>query len=348
MKVAISLPRLYKNHKFRGIGVYTDNLIKHLQERRDKDLLIFVVDDGNFPKDTDVIHYPYFEFFWQTLPFYKNKPVVVTIHDVIPLIFPEEFPKGIKGFIRLQMQKLSLRGAKAVITDSKNSKKDIIDYLGVSEDKIYPIYLSSSIANKKIPRNKLLSFRKKYQLPTQFILYVGDVNWNKNLISLIKVCEKNKLNLVIVGKQAADKDFDPEHPENKTLLRLQQIARENKKIQLLGFVSNEDLAAIYKLATVYCQPSYYEGFGLPVLEAMNLGCPVVCSNATSLKEVGGEAVVYFNPYNLQDMEKNIIKVIGDTKIREKLIKRGKVQADKFSWDKTATATLDIYKKVLKF
>ncbi len=340
MRVAIDVSPLETGHQFRGVGFYTKRLVKALKEfDRENE---YILSTGRQPPATsDLVHYPYFDLFFLTLPMKKIAPTVVTIHDVIPLIFPEKYPKGIKGWLKFQIQKFSLKGAKAVITDSQNSKKDIIKYLGFPKEKSYVIPLAAGEEFKPLAKT-----RRKYSLPERFVLYVGDINWNKNIPGLVRACEKAKIPLVIVGKQAVSQDYDRAHPENQDLVWLQKKIEENPLLTALGFVSTQDLVAIYNLASVYCQPSFYEGFCLPVLEAMACGTPVVCSQTSSLPEVVGEAAVLVDPSNADDVYRGIKRLIEDEKLSDSLRQKGLQQARRFSWQKTARETINVYKKVL--
>lgn len=344
MKIAIDISPLKSAHRFRGVGSYTKRLIETLQLIKVPNFSVKLIEQGKIPNDCDIVHYPYFDLFFLTLPLRKSKPTVVTIHDVTPLVFPEHFPPGIKGKIKLQIQKFSLKGVKAVITDSKNSKKDIANWLAYPKEKIYVIPLAPGKEFRLITNHQsLIVTKQKHQLPDTFVLYVGDVNWNKNIPGLVKACEKIKVPLVIAGKQAVEKNIDRRHPENKDLVWLQNHCQS--PITLLGFVPGGDLVAIYNLATVYCQPSFYEGFGLPVLEAMACGCPVVAANTSSLPEICGKAAVMVNPYDINDIANGLEKVIRETKIRNTLKEKGLVWVKNFNWEKAANQTIKVYQNV---
>ena len=344
MKVAIDVSPLKTAHRFRGIGAYTQNLITALQSIKLADFEVILIEKEPIPKDCDLIHYPFFDLFFATLPLIRKKKTVVTIHDTIPLVFPKHYPPGIKGRLRLETQKTSLRTVDAVITDSQNSKKDLFKYLNYLKEKIYVIPLAPGKEFRPITnRQSLVATKQKYQLPDTFVLYVGDVNWNKNIPGLVKACEKIKVPLVIVGKQAVEKNIDRRHPENKDLVWLQDYCQS--PVTLLGFVSTEDLVAIYNLATVYCQPSFYEGFGLPVLEAMACGCPVVAANTSSLPEICGKAAVMVNPYDINDIANGLEKVMRETKIRNTLKEKGLAWVKNFSWEKAANQTIKVYQNV---
>lgn len=347
MKIAIDTSPLKSSHQFRGIGVYTKYLIEALKKYDKKNKYTFIkqpqkIKDQQF----DIIHYPYFDLFWLTLPLEKPKPTVVTVHDLTPLIFPDKFPKGLKGRVKYQIQKHSLRGAKAIITDSQNSKKDIIRLVDFPEEKIDVVYLAPGKEFKK-PEDGDLIFKakRKYNLPERFVLYVGDVNYNKNVLGLIKACKKTRTQMVIVSKQVAREEFESSHKEDQSLVLLIKLYGKDPDIIRIGFVPTEDLVAIYNLATVYCQPSFYEGFGLPVLEAMACGTPVVAANASSLPEVCGNAAVMVDPGKVDKIAEGIKKVIDDKMLRKRLTKRGLIQAKKFSWEKTAKETTKVYQKV---
>lgn len=354
MKVAIDVSPLKTAHQFRGIGAYTKHLVKALQTVKRADFEAVLVEEREILKDCDLIHYPYFDLFFMTLPLMRKKKTVVTIHDTTPLVFPEHYPPGIKGKLKFGAQKLALRTVSGVITDSKNSKKDIVKYLDYPKEKIHIIYLAAADIFKPITDHRsLVTVKQKYHLPNRFVLYVGDVNYNKNILGLVKACKSIKVPLVIVGKQAAQKEFDRTHPENQDLVWLQEKAKEKLPITdhrslvtLLGFVPDKDLVALYNLATVYCQPSFYEGFGLPVLEAMACGTPVVTSKKASLPEIAGKAAVFIDPYDINDITNGLIVAIDDGDLREDLIARGLKQAKKFSWEKVANETYKVYQEII--
>ncbi len=354
VKIAFDSSPLTSGHAVRGIGAYTKNLVWWLEQeakRAGRDWKIDFVDLTNHQSlitNYDLIHYPYFDLFSPTLPIKKITKTVVTIHDVIPLVFPQHYPPGLRGKVKFLIQKFSLRSVDAVITDSKNSQKDIIEYLGYPENKIHVIYLAPAAIFKPITDHQsLVTVGKKYNLPEKFVLYVGDVNWNKNVLGLAQACKKIGVPLVIVGKQAAQTNFDTGHIENRPLVQLIKQYGKDHDILRLGFVDEGDLVKIYNLATVYCQPSFYEGFGLPVLEAMVCGCPVVAANTSSLPEICGEAAVMVDPDDYNDIAKGLDKVISDKGIRDMLIRKGLIQVKKFSWEKVAQETFKVYEKVVK-
>ena len=349
MKIAIDLSPLssghFLQHRVRGTGFYLTNLKESLVKYFPKNEYIYFNRGESLPKDVDVIHYPYFEPFFITLPFGINKKSVVTVHDLTPFVFPNNFPSGIKGKIRWQVQKKSLKKAGAIITDSNSSKKDIESFAGIDPSKIHVVYLAAAEHFKPQSESRKQEIVKKFNLPTRFVLYVGDATWNKNLPRLIEAINKTEIPLIIVGQAFANKDFDHSNPWNSDLQKAQELVGQNKNIKILGFVSNGDLAALYSVATLFVMPSLYEGFGLPILEAMASGCPVITSKNGSLKEVGGDGVYHIDPENLDSIEKGIEKVWNDTNLQKELSRKGLGQAKKFTWEKTATQTLKVYEEV---
>lgn len=371
MRIAIDAGPLTSGHAVRGIGVHTRELINELKAQS----LKLEIDAFDFSSQSlklktqsfDIIHYPYFHPYFITLPFQKpkNSKVVVTIHDLIYLIYPNHYPPGFKGKFKFIIQKFLLRNVDAIITISETSKKDICRFLGVHPDKVHVVYLAPrKIFQPIADGRKLIAVQKRYSLPKSFVLYVGDINYNKNIPALIHSCKTSKIPLVIVGKQAQEIEeqgvslktlegprdwvrflFNLPHPELSHYKELLGEFRHNKNIIRLGFVPDGDLVAIYNLATVYCQPSFYEGFGLPILEAMSCGLPVIASKTQALVEIGKDACYFVDPKDQQSIAKVLEKISNDENIRNKMIKKGFDVIKNFSWKKTARETAEIYKKM---
>jgi len=341
--VGLDVSPLHSGHKVRGIGFYTQRLLKELRKISGLTVKELRSKEEIRRADYDALHIPYFQPYFFTLPFKRTKPLVVTIHDLIPVKYPGHYPPGVKGWWRWQIQKLLLRRADFIVTDSFASKYDIAELAGYPQDRIYVAYLAAGEEFRLIENQRVKSIvREKYDLPEKFVLYVGDVNWNKNIPGLVKACKKAEVPLVIIGKQAANRNFDRTHPENKDLVWLQKYAGMNPKtVRLLGFVPTTDLATIYNLAAAYCQPSFDEGFGLPLLEAMASGCPVVAANRGSLPEVAGEAAILAEP-GAREIARALKKVLADASLRRRLVQAGLRRAKEFSWEKTAQQTTRIY------
>ena len=341
MKVIISHRPLHSGSKTRGVGVYTRELIEAFHKYFPEDKLIPSSRDY-YHDDADLIHFPFFDPFFVTLPSKFKKPTIVTIHDLTPLKFPEHFPIGVRGKIKFFIQKMRVRRAAHILTDSEASKADIVSLLGIPQNRITVVQLAHN--TEKVPTVMARRIANKYKLPSKYLLYVGDINWNKNVIGLIKAFNNLNipdLHLVLVGKVFGDKPNIPEWKEIETV-----ISNSNKKdfIHLIGYAPTHHLPVFYGNATLYVQPSWYEGFGLPLLEAMTYGCPIASSNRGSLPEVGGDAVAYFDP------DKNMVEVIFDllsnTRRRNSLVQKGLERVKLFSWAKTAAETRVIYKQVI--
>ena len=367
MKVAIDSGPLKTGHKVRGIGVHTRELVKSLQiETKGSDVEINSVDFTKADLNKyDIVHYQHFHPFFLSIP--TNKPkakTVITIHDLIPLIFPKHYPPGIQGKLTMWRQKSLLNNIDAVITISKTSKKDICNLLDIDPKKVFVVNLAPrSIFRKLHARDWDGDTRKKYKLPKKFVLYVGDINYNKNIPALLEGCQKARIPLVIVGKQAKEIEemgldlpsvegprdwvrfvFDIPHPE---LSHYKNILNKvgNGGVIRTGFVSDKDLVRIYNQATIYCQPSFYEGFGFPVLEAMACGVPVIASKTQALKEVAEDAAFFFSPKSSTELSNKIKQLLGSKKTREDLVRKGNKRVKKFTWEKTAKETLDVYENI---
>lgn len=343
VRVLLDTHQLQTLSGFRGIGVYTDLLFKHL--KMIPGLEVMLQDDG---KPFDVIHYPYFDFFFHTLPIKKRAKTVVTIHDTIPLIFPDHYKPGIRGSLRCIQQKLSLLSVSAVLADSDASARDIEKYLGVSPKKVYTTLLAGNPLTQKQPMYVCNRVRLKYNLPDRYVLYVGDMNYNKNLPKFIQAFSllPKPYHLVMVGRSLTNTSI----PEGRALHATMQSSGAEQRIHILTGVPKdpvEDLAAIFTMAAVYIQPSLYEGFGLSVLDALQCGTPVVASNTSSLPEIGGDCALYINPHDEKDIALGMVKALRlSTKERVMLFERAEKHLEKFSWEKTAQQTYEVYKKVL--
>ena len=351
MKIAIDMSPLksghFLQHRVRGTGFYLENLKKSLQEYYPANEYSFFHRSDVLNKNIDLIHYPYFEPFFLTLPVFPKNKRIVTVHDLTPLVFTEHFKVGLKGRVKWQIQKQALKNTDAIITDSISSKKDIIKFTGIKDSKINVVYLAAGEQFKKIQNSefRIQNLRKKYNLPEKFVLYVGDVTWNKNLPRLIDAVEKINVPLVMVGKALTDKTVDLNNPWNKNLGIVRNKIKANKKITSLGFVSDEELVLLYNAATLFVMPSLYEGFGLPILEAMSCGCPVVTSKEGSIPEIAGEAAMNVNAYGVESIAKGIREVFNDKNLQIVLSEKGVQQSKKFSWKKTAEETMSVYKKL---
>jgi glycosyltransferase involved in cell wall biosynthesis len=358
-KFAIDIGPITSGHAIRGVGFYTKNLIEALGSN------VGQVDANKADlSQYSLIHITHFNPFVDTFPKTLNIPYVVTIHDLIPLIYPKHYPPGLRGKLKLMFQRSKAKKASAILTDSEASKKDIIRFLDIDPEKVHVVYLAPQGNLKTVSPEKAKEIKKKYDLPDDFVLYIGDVNYNKNIPNLVRACKLAGLPLVIVGKQAGEVELLGEdltmingpmdwlryivgrpHPELAHYKNIFSAFKKNNNVKRLGFLSVEELSAVGQMASVYCQPSLYEGFGLPVLEAFSMKIPVVASRTQALVEVGGDACLYVDPKDYKDMAEGIKKVFNDKKLQKELIEKGAKRLKNFSWNKTAKETFDVYKMV---
>lgn len=348
MKIAIDISPLSSGHKVRGTGFYIANLKRSLLKYHSDIEYNFFTEYRDVKEDTDIVHFPYFDPFFLTLPFQKKHKTVVTVHDLTPIIYPKHFPAGIKGKLFWNIQKHNLLKSDAIITDSIVSKKDIMDILKIDDNKISHIYLAPGEEFHRIENyaSSIKEIKEKYSLPDRFVLYVGDATWNKNIPTLVKAIKEINLTLVMVGKAIAQTDIDPANAWNKDLIEVQRMTKDDKRFIKLGFVPTDDLVKLYNAATVFVFPSIYEGFGLPVVEAMQSGCPVVLSKTGCMKEIGGSSVYYVDPMDTDSIANGIGEVFYSNALAEKLSRRGQEQARRFSWSKTAEETVKVYREVI--
>ena len=345
IKIAIDNRSLKSGDSVRGIGFHSKHLIEGFKKNKEIDFELVDAQNSNLSR-YDLVHFQKFKPYKLSFPIKKQIKSVITIHDLIPLIYSKAYPPGIKGKMIFELQKLLIRQMDAIITISETSKKDICRFLGVSPLKVHVIYLAAGKEFKRLSSGEWMSkIRKKYALAEKFVLYVGDVNYNKNISTLAEACKIAKIHLVIVGKQAIETKFDLKHVENRSFVRFLEKYGKDKEIKRIGYVKEEDLVKIYNLATLYCQPSYYEGFGLPILEAFSTGTPVVAAKNNCHVEIGGNAVLLADSKSAQDLGKKITMVLEDSLLKESLVKNGYSRAKYFSWEKTVKQTLRVYKKV---
>jgi len=232
--------------------------------------------------------------------------------------------------------------ADQIIAISNSTKQDLIRYFQVPEEKITVTHLAADECFQPLPFDKVQVFREKYGLDFPFILYVGTLEPRKNLPTLIKAfyyLKKKNIHhkLVIAGGKGWKYD-----PIFQTISDLNLI----KDIHFTGYVPKEDLPLLYNAADAFVYPSLYEGFGLPPLEAMACGCPVITSNTSSLPEVVGDAGIMINPCDYDKLAEAIDNIISDTDLKIQFSKMGQVRAAQFSWNKCAEETLKIYNDLI--
>lgn len=333
-------------HKVRGVGAYINMLITNLP-KYDKKNEYFFVENKIFSSDIDLIHFPYFDPFFITLPGKLPTKSIVTVHDLMPLVFPEHFPAGIRGRIKWLIQKSRLKKADLIITDSDCSRRDVVDIVKIPENKARTVHLAANPKFVRLKAEDLRDARRKFSLPESFLLYVGDATWNKNLPRLIEAVKKTKFKLVMVGKVWETAEKISSNPWDDDLRKVFKVIENDSQFIRLGFVSDEGLVALYNMATAAVMPSIYEGFGLPILEAMSCGCPVITTREGSLPEVAGDAVLYVDYKSEESIKGGIERVFSETQFRKELLNKGLIQAKKFSMEKMMKNLVHAYEEIYR-
>ncbi len=355
----------------KGLGRYTQKLVEHLEEidsenkyfvfLRRENFQEYVPSNPNFKKvladygwysfaeqlffpkllysyKLDLMHFPHFN-----VPILYFRKFVITIHDLILLHFPTKRASTLSPFlywVKFCAYKLVIYSAiirsQRIIAVSKFTKQDILSRYSVGENKIAVTYEACEKSSKESLQSRQ-QILKKYDIIKPYLLYVGNAYPHKNLERLISAFSEvhgklQDLNLVLVGK------------EDYFYLRLKEEVKKNKIKGVIfpGFVDDCDLGAVYQQALLYIFPSLYEGFGLPPLEAMERGVAVICSNSTCLPEILGDGAFFVDTKKELEISEAILKITSDESLRETLISKGYRQVEKYSWEKMARETLEIY------
>jgi glycosyltransferase involved in cell wall biosynthesis len=367
MRVAIDARKL---HDF-GIGTYTRNLLRHLA-RIDRDneyvLLCHQPDLGigaqlgtNFRtvlepspnysireqlhvpwllhrERPDVFHAPHY-----VMPPAVRCRSIVTIHDCIHLMFPQYLPnRAASVYARAAMWAATHRSHR-VLTVSEASKRDILHFFDIPPEKIVVVHNAIDERFGVAPSEEATAqVRERYQLDHRFVLYVGNIKPHKNLVRVVEAFDRlrkrgfDDLTLLIIGDEIS---------KLPALRRAVHSHKLHKHVRFLGYLPDETLAILYRLAAVFVFPSLYEGFGLPPLEAMACGAPVVTSNVSSLPEVTGDAAVLVDPYDVESIADGIARVLSDPALREDMRVKGMARAREFSWERSVARTREIYREV---
>ena len=279
------------------------------------------------------------------MPYRIPCPALLTIYDTISLTYPETVSFRARTLFRLTTM-LALRASVGIITISDATRRDLETHFTVDPKRVTTIYLGVDEAFRPRPKQEQENVRVSFRQPGDFLLYFGSNKPHKNLVRLVDAyallaaqCSRENAmlpSLLIAGA------WDDQYPEAK-----QQVAhhRLGDRIRFLGPIDDADLPALYSAAMAFVFPSLYEGFGLPVLEAMACGVPVACSAASSLPEVAGDAAFYFDPKDVGSIALALRALIGDSALRANLSQRGLQRASEFTWRSTASKTLDLYRSV---
>lgn len=307
---------LFPNKQFRG----KQRLFNYLN----KSYTILKLKQQKF----DIFHPTYYDPYF--LKYLGNKPFVLTVYDMIHEKFSEMFHRRDKIS---QYKRLLVEKATKIITISQSTKKDLIELFGMYESKIEVVYLGNSMFPKS-------NINLGFEIPKKYLLFVGSrggyKNFDRFICSVAELLKQDKeLFVVCVGGGK----FSSSEMQFFTKLGIsKQVLQYN--------LDDDSLAYLYKNALAFIFPSLYEGFGIPVLESFACGCPLICSNVSSLPEIAENSAFYFDPYNEESIKKAIIKVLEDSSLREGLINKGYEQLKKFSWRKTAEKTKKIYESLI--
>jgi glycosyltransferase involved in cell wall biosynthesis len=362
---------LYKT----GIGKYTENLARYLEKLdsnvnlylySNRDIIIKKENNVETACARDLIgKYNSSLWFQFSLPFYLNDqsgnkidlfhgtmamlplavrmPTVVTIYDLVLEKFPETMYW--KNWLSLKtLMRISARKASKIIAISENTKKDIIDYFGIDEEKIRVIYLGVDSQFSPQPDPNEADALEKYNLTDGYILSVGTLEPRKNFHRLINAYKmvassgQKTPKLVIIGGHGWG---------NEELGKVVRESGLDERVILAGYVPDEDIPVLYRNASVFVYPSLYEGFGLPPLEAMACGTPVITSNLSSIPEVVGDAAILIDPYNTAEIAQAIASVLKNEGLRDSLRTSGLVRSKLFNWEKTARETHSLYLEVIE-
>ncbi len=350
-----------------GVKSYLESLLTALLkiDEENEYYVFYIKKDelGSFPKANEIVLQSSNKLFWDyfllplaikryridvtlfpkyIIPFFVNCKKILVIHDLGFYLPFKIYPLHDIIYIRL-MLKSSIKRTDHIIAVSRNTKKDIVKFIGVDETDVSVTYLASNERYKKIIDEKYLNkVKSRYDLNHPFIFNPSLCELRKNVVRLIKAY-KNIEGMI------------PHHLfiTSKTSKRVKEVKKIvnklniNKKVNIQNNIPSEDMPALFNLADICVYPSLYEGFGLPILEAMSCGCPVVTSKISSMPEVAGDAAILVNPYKDKEISDAMYKVLTNDELKRSLIKKGLRRAKKFSWKKTGKETLEIFKTVVK-
>jgi glycosyltransferase involved in cell wall biosynthesis len=279
------------------------------------------------------------------LPVFVPCPSVVTIHDCIHLMFPQYLPNRLAIFYARFFMWWATHRARRVLTVSEASKRDILRFCRIPPDKVTVVHNAIDDRFRTAPpEDEIARIRERFQLHEPFVLYVGNVKPHKNLGRLIEAIYHlhengyDQLKLLVIGSDIS---------KYADLRRAIHQFNLHRFVRFLGFVPDRTLQILYRLASVFAFPSLYEGFGLPPLEAMACGAPVVTSNTSSLPEVVGDAAVLVDPTDARAIAEGLAHVLADPNLRADLTRRGIAHAQSFSWAAGARAVRKLYADILE-
>lgn len=372
MRVSIELQPCLKNKS--GIGVYTYELTKRLQNFKDIEFEgnIFNFFNRNYiEKDIEGLHikkyicslFPYgvyrriwsyvpikynflfrtnsdiYQFFNFVIPPNISGKVITTIHDLTYILYPNTMDTSNRKRLEKDM-KSTVKRADYIITISESSKRDIIKYLHVDENKIQVIYPGvDEIYKKVLNSDEITTVKNKYNIHGKYLLYLGTLEPRKNIETIIRAyncfekSDKDNVKLVLAGKKGW---------LYESIFKLVKEFNIEDNVIFTDYIDDMDKAPLYQGAEVFLFPSLYEGFGIPVIEAMASGIPVITSNSSSLPEAAGDAAIITEPLDYKKISESIERILNEDGLREKMVAEGIKQANKFNWDLSAEKLKTIY------
>ena len=375
MKIGFDAKRAYQN--FTGLGNYSRGLIEHLiKEYSENEYYLFAPKDSensrldflsNYDNTSSV--FPHnklnktFKGLWRTInmeksiikngvdiyhglsneiPRVKNKkiPYIVTIHDLIFKRYPRNY-RSIDRKIYNIKYKYAVKHADLTIAISEQTKQDIVEFYKVKPENIKVIYQSCHENFRKDNSKEAMDVTKtKFNLPNEFMLNVGTIETRKNLISIINAMNVMKVDvpLVVVGKKTQYMNF--------LKIQMKKMNFDSKKIIFLEDVSMDELPIIYTLSSLFLYPSLFEGFGIPILEALNCKTPVISSKGSCFKEAGGDYSKYINSENSEEFAFQIEECLTNNELRKSMIKEGLKHAENFKPNKISKQLIDVYKSLV--
>jgi glycosyltransferase involved in cell wall biosynthesis len=295
----------------------------------------------------DLLHFPAH----MDAPSWSPKPYLVTVLDLIPLVCRDLYQAEIATWrfkLARQLELSGIKKAHKIIAISESTAKDLTKILNIPAEKIRvtPLGVATDFF-REVTEAERLNVLKRYSIEynRQILLYLGGIDARKNVPALIELIEElvlhtsNPPTLVLAGKMEDDRNYP-------SLLDRIDNSKAKEYIYLLGYIPDHDVRGLLSATTAFVFPSFYEGFGLPPLEAMASGVPVVCAKTSSLTEVVGDDGFWFNPNNIKTAIPDLIKLLNSPELRNEYKIRGKNRATQFSWENTATKTLNIYEEAL--
>ena len=285
----------------------------------------------------DLFHGTNFE-----IPFWNKRPAVLTVHDLSPLLHPEKHEKRLARRLRWRLP-LMVKSAAMIITPTESVKRELCGQLGADPEKVAVTPEAPRSVFKRVEREKTLETRRRLGIRDNFILFVGTIEPRKNLSTLARAFDEIlrqtslRPQLVIAGKEGWLMN---------DLFRFINGAGIQDDVCFTGYLGDDDLRALYSSCTLFVYPSLYEGFGLPPLEAMACGAPLITSRIPSIMETVESAACLVDPTNMQELAGAMVQLLEDPEAREQLSTLGAQHVRKFTWERTASLTLEIYKKVL--